>query len=178
MKRVGLAQLDEQLHILGASKKTHTVRVLLWSISHPCCPTSLAHPRHQVGSVDILLETSYDKLDTGAASAASDEVECKFTITNNGLLRLYDIGVEDEGLQARGVTIVCTDADLQTATGAGHGLFAGLAAYPGNGLAPAASLTCTANDGVSQAEVSQSAAPRWCNSGRGKSEHSSRVCSI
>lgn len=111
----------------------------------------------KVGSVDILLETSYDKLGTGAASATSDEVEHKITITNNGLLRLYDIGVEDGGLQARGVRISCTDVGLQTATGADPGVFAGLAAYPGNGLAPAASLTCTARDGVTQAEVGQSA---------------------
>lgn len=116
-----------------------------------CTPTT------KVGSVDILLETSYDKLGTGAASATSDEVEHKITITNNGLLRLYDIGVEDAGLQARGARISCTDVDLQTATGAGHGVFAGLAAYPGNGLAPAASLMCSARDGVTQAEVGQSA---------------------
>ena len=127
-------------------------------------PSLVVHPQHQVGSVDILLETFYDKLGTGAASATSDEVDYKITITNNGLLKLYDIGIEDEGLQARGVIIVCTDIDLQTATGAGHGVFTGLAEYPGKGLVPAASLTCTARDGVTQAEVSQSAAVWDCTS--------------
>lgn len=70
------------------------------------------------------------------------------------MLKLYDIGIEDEDLRARGVRIACTDVDLQTATGAGDGVFAGLAAYPEKGLAPAASLSCTAEDGVTQAEVS------------------------
>lgn len=113
--------------------------------------------QHQVGSVHILLEAFYDKLGTGAASATTDQAEYKITITNNGLLILYEIRVEDEGLLARRVKIACTDVDMKTAAGAGHGVFAGLAAYPGSGLAPAASLTCTAEDGVTQAEVSSSA---------------------
>lgn len=109
--------------------------------------------RYQVGSVHVLLGRSYDKLGTGAAAATSDEIKYTYTITNNGLLDLFDIGIEDNTLHDNGVTITCTDVDAQTADGVGHGSFTGLATYPDKGLAPATSLTCTATDGVTQSEV-------------------------
>lgn len=110
-------------------------------------------PHFQVGSVRVLLTQSYEKLGTDAAAATSDEVELKYTVTNNGLLNLYDIGIMDNDLHEKGVYITCTDVDSETAPGAGHGAVTGLAAYPDKGLAPASSLTCTASDGVTQAEV-------------------------
>lgn len=109
--------------------------------------------RHQVGSVRVVLGRSYDKLGTNVAAATSDEIKYTYTITNNGLLDLFDIGIEDNELHDNGVTISCTDVDSQPANGVGHGSFTRLAPYPDKGLAPAESLTCTATDGVAQSEV-------------------------
>lgn len=100
------------------------------------------------------LSQSYDKLGTDAAAATSDVIAYTYTITNNGLLSLYNIGIYDDGLHERGVAITCTDTDSQSEVGLSSGAFTGLATYPDNGLAPAQSLTCTASDGVTQAEVS------------------------
>lgn len=61
--------------------------------------------------------------------------------------------MEDVALAEGKVTITCTDVDAQTTDGIRNGMFMGLATYPDKGLRPAASLTCTANDVVSQAEV-------------------------
>lgn len=109
----------------------------------------------QVSSVYLTLEQLYEKAGTGIAAATSDKVEYTYKITNNGMLSLYEVAIEDEKLQMSGVYITCTDVDSTTATGIGHGAFTGLASYPDNGLKPAASLTCTAQDGVTQAEVSR-----------------------
>ncbi|CAM9249880.1 unnamed protein product, partial [Hapterophycus canaliculatus] len=107
----------------------------------------------QVGSIRVLLTKSYDKLGTDAAAATSDEVDFIYTITNNGLLNLYDIGIESDDLHVKGVSITCMDVDSETSPGVGHGAFTGLAEYPDQGLAPASSLTCTATDGVTQGEI-------------------------
>lgn len=101
----------------------------------------------------VLLTHGYDKLGTQIPAATSDEVDIAYTITNNGLLNLYDIGIEDDDLHEKGVYITCTDAGAETSVRAGHGALTGLASYPDHGLAPASSLTCTATDGVTQAEV-------------------------
>lgn len=102
----------------------------------------------------VSLGQSYDKLGTNAAAATSDEIEYNYTITNNGLLSLYDISLEDNGLHERGVIITCTDVDSSDVAGVGHGNVTGLAAYSNNkGLAPARSLTCSAIDNVTQEEV-------------------------
>lgn len=102
----------------------------------------------------MLLGQSYDKQGTEAAAATSDVITYTYTITNNGLLSLYNIGIQDDTLHETGVAITCTDTDSQSEVGLGSGAFTGLAAYPNNGLPPAQSLTCTASDGVTQAEVS------------------------
>lgn len=108
---------------------------------------------HQVGSVHVSLAQSYNKTDPKVAAALSDEVEYTYTIKNNGMLSLYDIDIADEELSAREVTMSCTDVDSLKVSGTDFGEVTGLAAYPGNGLAPAASLKCTAKDAVSQTEV-------------------------
>lgn len=82
-------------------------------------------------------------------------MEYTYKIANNGLLSLYDIGIEDQRLHEKGVIITCIDVDGRTMNGAGHGAVTGLAAFPDNGLAPAQSLTCTAKDGATQAEVGE-----------------------
>lgn len=101
----------------------------------------------------VSLGQSYDKLETNATAATSDKITYTYNITNNGLLSLYDIGIEDDDLHEKGVFITCTDVDSLVVSGVGHGAVTGLAAYPTKGLAPAASLTCSAIDGVTQVEV-------------------------
>ncbi len=107
----------------------------------------------QVGSVRVSIGQSYDKLGTDAAASTSDEITYTYHITNNGLLDLYDIGIMDGGLHEKGVSVTCTDVGSNTASREGRGAVTGLAAYASNGLASAASLTCTAIDGVTQEEV-------------------------
>lgn len=102
----------------------------------------------------VSLEQRYDKLGTNAAAATSDEIEYNYTITNKGLLSLYDISLEDSGLHENGVIITCTDVDSSSVAGVDHGNVTGLAAYIDNkGLAPTSSLTCSAKDNVTQEEV-------------------------
>lgn len=108
---------------------------------------------NQVGSVRASLGQSYGKLGTDAAAATSDVITYTYTITNNGLLSLYNVSIQDGVLHENGVAITCTDTDSQSVLGLDPGAVAGLAAYPDNGLAPAQSLTCTASDGVTQVEV-------------------------
>lgn len=107
----------------------------------------------QVGSVRVSIGQSYDKLGTDAAAATSDEITYTYHITNNGLLDLYDIGIMDDGLHEKGVYITCTDVGSNTASREGRGAVTGLAAYASNGLVSAATMTCTAKDGVTQEEV-------------------------
>lgn len=101
----------------------------------------------------IKLTYDYVKQATSEAASTSDEIEYTYTITNNGLLTLYNVSVQDETLGEREIDIMCTDVDLRTTRGTSHGVFTGLASYPHNGLVPGASIACTADDGVSQAEV-------------------------
>lgn len=71
-----------------------------------------------------------------------------YTVTNNGLLTLYEIAVHAEDL-----TIVCDDID-GVGSIEGEGKVERLARYPSSdGLAPAASLTCRATGSVSRVEV-------------------------
>lgn len=58
------------------------------------------------------------------------------------------------GLVENGVTLSCDDVGGKSVEGEPAGAVTGLAPYPDNGLSPAASLTCSATDKVSQAEVS------------------------
>lgn len=110
--------------------------------------------KRQTGSVLVSLGQHYEKLLTNVPAATSDEIEYTYTITNNGLLSLYDIGIEDDGLHEKEVFITCTDVDSLVVPGVGHGAVTGLAAYIDNkGLAPATSLTCSAKDSVTQEEV-------------------------
>lgn len=99
------------------------------------------------------LRQAYKKQGKGTGAATSDEVKYTFTITNNGLLSVYNVGIENSDLQDKGAAISCTDVDLHKSTGVGKGVCTGLASYPDNALVPGARLTCTTKDGVSQAEV-------------------------
>jgi len=103
--------------------------------------------------VRVSIGQSYDKLGTDSPASTSDEITYTYHITNNGLLNLYDIGIMDDGLHAKGVSITCTDVRSNTESREGRGAVTGLAAYPDNGLVSAASLTCTAKDSVTQEEV-------------------------
>lgn len=102
----------------------------------------------QVGSIDLAVLATYGNKDLAATIV--DEIDYVYTITNDGLLTLYNIVVHGEGL----MTIVCVDTDGQFVTGLGTGNVEGLATYPDNGLAPAEVLTCRATGIVSRAEVS------------------------
>lgn len=115
-------------------------------------PLSVSHPQ-QVGSVHVKLAQAYEKQGRGIRAATSDEVKYTFTITNNGLLSVYDIGIKNSDLHDKDAAISCTDINLHKSTGVGNGVYTGLASYPDNALAPAAWLTCTTTDTVSQAEV-------------------------
>lgn len=101
----------------------------------------------------VSLVQSYGKLGTDTPAATSDVITYTYNIINNGLLSLYNVGIQNDGLLEKGVAITCTDTDSQSVLELGSGAVTGLAAYPDNGLAPAQSLTCSASDGVSQAEV-------------------------
>lgn len=101
----------------------------------------------------VAVGQNYDKLGTDAPASTSDEITYTYHITNNGLLNLYDIGIMDDDLHKKGVSITCTDVGSSMVSWDGHGAVTGLAAYPSNGLVPAASLTCTAKDSVTQEEV-------------------------
>lgn len=113
----------------------------------------------QTGSVIVSITQSYGKLGTDAAAATSDEFEYNYTISNNGLLSLYDIRIGDSGFSEKGVFITCTDVDSAAVSGTGHGAVTGLASYNSDnmGLAPGRSLTCSARDSVTQSEVRQTA---------------------
>lgn len=105
----------------------------------------------QVGSVRLKVKPSYTK---ETATTTDDEVQYTYTITNNGLLSLYNIELVVDGLLENGILLSCDDVGGESVEGASAGMVTGLAVYPENGLAPAASLICSATDKVSQAEVS------------------------
>lgn len=77
-----------------------------------------------------------------------------YTITNNGLLTLYNIELKADFLDEKLFTIECRDTGGQTVLGSNAASsVAGLAGYPDMGLSPAVSITCTATDSITRAEV-------------------------
>lgn len=111
----------------------------------------------QVGSVRLKLTKTY--IGTGlntAAATTDDKVNYVYSITNSGLLTLYDISLQAESLMENGGAIDCVDTSGQHVAGSSKGRVVGLATYSEAGLAPADSITCTAMSGVSQAEVRRS----------------------
>ena len=112
----------------------------------------------EVGSVRLKLTNTYIKKSPNTAAAASteDEVKYVYSITNSGLLTLYDISLQAESLMENDEAIDCTDTSGQHVTGSSAGRVVGLATYSEVGLAPADSIKCTATSGVSQAEVRHS----------------------
>lgn len=106
----------------------------------------------QVGSVDLGVSWDYPREDRAAST--TDEIHYEYTITNNGLLTLYNISLYTEDPL---VTIVCGDTD-GSASVRGVGSVGGLASYLGDhGLAPAGNVMCQATGGVSRAAVSSRA---------------------
>ena len=103
----------------------------------------------QVGSIDLTVSWDYSR--DGQAASTTDEIGYTYTIINNGLLTLYNIGLRTEDPEAE---IVCGDTH-GSARVAGDQSVEGLASYLGDhGLAPAASLVCRATGGVSRETVS------------------------
>lgn len=103
----------------------------------------------QVGSIDLAVSVDYAR--DGEAASTTDEIGYTYTITNNGLLTLYNIGLRTEDPD---VEIACGDTD-GSASDVHHQSVDDLASYLGDhGLAPAASLVCRATGGVSRAAVS------------------------
>ena len=106
----------------------------------------------QVGSVDLVIDSrNYTREDQEAS--ITDEMSFDYAIVNNGLLTLYNIGLDTKGF----VTVGCAtedsaDAEIITVDGGSVG---GLATYVrDHGLAPGGELKCQATGGVSRAEVS------------------------
>ena len=129
-----------------------------------CSASFEHHPKHhhvpfgcaldallgQIGSVSLLLESTYANFDQDAS--VDDVIVYKYTITNNGLLTLYNIAIEDIVVEGEDpMSIECIDTDGGKVDGSS--LVQGLASYPSDGLAPAGSLTCSATGSVSRAEV-------------------------
>ena len=83
-------------------------------------------------------------------ATSTDEVGYAYTVTNNGLLTLYNIAVHAGVL----VDVVCVDTNGEEVGGTSLGVVEGLASYPSRGLAPAGSLECSTTSSVSQEEVS------------------------
>lgn len=137
----------------------------------PACPAFehlRAFPTNQVGSVRFLLTPSYAKAATALeAAATSDTVAYEITITNTGLLEVFDISVTAwaDGAGISG-TLTCYDVDEtpQVANGGTGGgplpvaheplEVQGLAGYPDSGLRGGGSLTCTFSTAIGQTEVS------------------------
>lgn len=107
----------------------------------------------QVGSIRLQLARKYAKESTGEAAATTDTVEYTYVLVNNGLLSLYNISLHDSTLAAHGASINCTNIGGQMMESADVGVVTELAAYPNNGIAPAASITCFGTDAVFQDEV-------------------------
>lgn len=101
----------------------------------------------------LSLNSTYFKMDPSNAASTDDEVHYLYTITNNGLLTLYDIGIKVKALVEHDVGINCVDTDGELVEPAAAGVVKGLASFPDMGLAPASFITCTATDGVSRSEV-------------------------
>lgn len=101
----------------------------------------------QVGSIDLAVLTTY--ADATLAATTANEVEYVYTITNDGLLTLYNIAIEAEATMA----IVCIDTDGHLVAGANDGRVEALADYTGDGLVPAASMECMATGIVTQDEA-------------------------
>lgn len=118
------------------------------------CFSSYGNP-FQVGSIRIDVKRYYAKEVEKEAAATNDTVIYEYSLVNNGLLSLYNISIHDSVLKKHGTVITCTDVDAgkSVVVGSTPGELNGLASYPNNGLAPAAKLTCSGEDSVTQEEV-------------------------
>lgn len=96
---------------------------------------------------------TYTKEGLNKAATTEDEIHYTYTVTNDGLLTLYNISVQAEELMANNIAITCVDTDSKLVEGPNIGISPELASYPDEGLAPATSIMCTAIDSVSQEEV-------------------------
>lgn len=105
----------------------------------------------QIGSVQLALTTTYSN--AGKKASTGDEINYVYTVTNNGLLTLYDIKIQADSLHEEEFAIDCVNTNNLLVRGSNVATLSGLAAYPDKGLAPAASLRCTATGVITQAEV-------------------------
>lgn len=103
----------------------------------------------QVGSVRLEVVPTPTNVTQPATTA--DEVDYVYTVTNNGLLTLYNIAIQTDDL----VELVCVNGSGGEVVGTSLGIAEGLASYPSTGLAPAGSLACSTTSRVSQEEVSR-----------------------
>lgn len=112
----------------------------------------------------LLLTPYYAKADEPVeAAATADSVAYELTVTNTGLLALFNISVVAGG-DVSGVprALTCTDVDGErkynsegsplTPTNASLRV-EGLASYPGSGLKGGSSITCAFSSAVAQTEV-------------------------
>lgn len=121
----------------------------------------------QVGSVRLLVTPTYAKTATPLeAAATSDMISYKLTVTNTGLLEVFNISVAAWG-DGAGIVgpLTCTDVDgseviAEADTDGGlfpltsRGLMVrGLASYPYSGLRGGRSLICAFSSAVGQSEV-------------------------
>lgn len=118
----------------------------------------------------LLLTPSYAKTATPLeAASTSDTVDYEITVTNTGLLKIFDISVTAWG-DGAGISgaLTCIDVnnaqvasddteDVRLSVSTHESLqVQGLASYPDSGLPGGGSLTCTFSSAVDQTEVSSS----------------------
>lgn len=101
------------------------------------------------------METShaYPKEADTAPAATTDSVTYEYSLSNNGLLSLYNISMRDSLLGEHGTIITCTDTNGNSVVGSKPGEVNGLARYPDAGLTPTSKIFCSGTDMVSQEEV-------------------------
>lgn len=89
----------------------------------------------------------------GKTATIGDGIHYVYTVTNNGLLTLYNITLQSNSLSEEGFVIDCVDTDNFLVGGPNVVTLSELEGFPDKGLTPAAFLTCTATDTITQAEV-------------------------
>lgn len=128
-----------------------------------------------MGSVRLVITASYPKTATPLeAAATSDAVSYVLTVTNTGLLQVFDIYVAAWG-DGAGITsaLTCEDVDGGSMTDEADTedgqltltyeslKIQGLARYPDSGLRGGSSLTCTFSSAVGQTEVHTSMGEKY-----------------
>lgn len=109
---------------------------------------------------------TFDYAASASAAAVGQAVDFSFSVTNTGLLTLFDVYVRSLYLEGRNSIVSCvTDtASNSTVVGTSGGVVSGMMPYPDGGLIPGRSIECTSSVELLQSEVSyrgRSGKPWW-----------------